>query len=593
MRRLTGIGVSPGVVSGRAVILIHRAQVLRYQIAPARVDRELRRLEQSRVRSREQLVDLRERVARRRPEMASLFDAQLLMLDDPMLVPRAADVVRRERVNAEWAIQQVFSEFSAVFDEVTDAYLRERKGDVADLVGRLRMNLREGVASPRDLLAQLDEASVLIADELTPSLAAQVDWTKVRGFATDAGSRTYHTAILARSLEVPAVVGLHNASEQVQPGELVIIDGSRNEVIVDPTAEELARAAHHTDDRRPAAVGDAARQRPAATADGLRIRLDANIEFPDDLAHARYAGAEGIGLYRSEFLLTQTVATIPIADEEERQYQVYRGMLEGMAPGPVTVRTFDVDEDQLASRLARRPLGGGWIPEEERGSRQGLRGLRLSLTRPELFQVQLRALLRAAKHGQLRIMFPFVSSVEQIREGRKMIAEASAELTRRGETPPSVPIGVMIEIPAAAYTADLLARDVDFFTIGTNDLIQYCLAVDRADERVSRLYEPLHPAILRMILMVRRAARRQRIPVSLCGEMASDPALLTLLVGLGLTEFSMTPGAIPVAKQVLSEVRSDELGALARRILRLATIDDIERELLGALGKLALTRSNP
>jgi phosphotransferase system enzyme I (PtsI) len=593
MRRLIGIGVSPGVVSGRAVILIQRAQVLRYQIAPARVDRELRRLEQSRVRSREQLVDIRERVGRRRPEMASLFDAQLLMLDDPMLVPRAADVVRRERVNAEWAIQQVFSEFSAVFDEVADAYLRERKGDVADLVGRLRMNLREGVASPRDLLAQLDEASVLIADELTPSLAAQVDWTKVRGFATDAGSRTYHTAILARSLEVPAVVGLHNASERVQPGELVILDGSRSELIIDPTAEELARAAHHTDDRRPAAGADAARQRPAATADGLRIRLDANIEFPDDLAHARYAGAEGIGLYRSEFLLTQTLAAIPIADEEDRQYQVYRGMLEGMAPGPVTVRTFDLDEDQLASRLARRPLGGGWIAEEERGSRQGLRGLRLSLMRPELFQVQLRALLRAAKHGQLRIMFPFVSSVEQLREARQMIAEAAAELTRRGETPPSVPIGVMIEIPAAAYTADLLARDVDFFTIGTNDLIQYCLAVDRADERVSRLYEPLHPAILRMILMVRRAARRQRIPVSLCGEMASDPALLTLLVGLGLTEFSMTPGAIPVAKQVLSEVRSDELGALARRILRLATIEEIERELLGALGKLTLTRSNP
>ena len=593
MRRLTGIGVSPGVVSGRAVILIQRAQVLRYHIAPARVDRELRRLEQSRVRSREQLVDIRERVGRRRLEMASLFDAQLLMLEDPMLVPRAADIVRRERVNAEWAIQQVFSEFSAVFDEVTDAYLRERKGDVADLVGRLRMNLREGVASPRDLLAQLDEASVLIADELTPSLAAQVDWTKVRGFATDAGSRTYHTAILARSLEVPAVVGLHNASEQVQPGELVIIDGSNNELIVDPTAEEVARAAHHTDDRRPSAGADASRQRPAATADGLRIRLDANIEFPDDLAHARYAGAEGIGLYRSEFLLAQTVAAIPIADEEERQYQVYRGMLEGMAPGPVTVRTFDVDEDQLASRLAQRPLGGGWIAGEERGSRQGLRGLRLSLTRPELFQVQLRALLRAAKHGRLRIMFPFVSSVEQLREARQMIAEASAELTRRGETPPTVPVGVMIEIPAAAYTPDLLARDVDFFTIGTNDLIQYCLAVDRADERVSRLYEPLHPAILRMILMVRRAARRQRIPVSLCGEMASDPALLTLLVGLGLTEFSMTPGAIPVAKQVLSEVRSDELGALARRILRLATVDDIERELLGALGKLALTRSNP
>ena len=263
-------------------------------------------------------------------------------------------------------------------------------------------------------------------------------------------------------------------------------------------------------------------------------------------------------------------------------------MLEGMAPGTVTVRTFDVDEDQMAMRSTDPTLAGSWISEEERGSRQGLRGLRLSLTRPELFRTQLRALLRAARHGSLRIMFPFVSGVEQVRSARKLVREAATDLEARGIDVPHVPIGVMIEIPAAAYTADLLAREVDFFTIGTNDLIQYCLAVDRADERVSRLYEPLHPAILRVILMVRRAAARARIPVSLCGEMASDPALLTLLVGLGLTEFSMTPGAIGVAKQVLSELRSDDLRALARRVLRLPTVDEIEQELLAALGRYSI-----
>jgi phosphotransferase system enzyme I (PtsI) len=586
MQRLKGIGVSPGIVAGRAVVLIQRAQALRYHIPPHKVDHELARLEESRARSRAQLVEIQERLSRRRPELSSLFDAQLLMLDDPMLLPRAATIVREQRVNAEWAVQQVFQEFGAVFDEVADPYLRERQGDVADLVGRVRMNLRTHAATPRDMLKELDESSVLIADELTPSLAAQVDWTKVRGFATDAGSRTYHTAILARSLDVPAVVGLHNASEQVQAGQVVVVDGSRSELIVDPAADELARAAHHADDRRPAML-DAERRRPASTADGVPIKLDANIEFPDDLAAARYAGAEGIGLYRSEFLVTSGADDFR---DENRQYEIYRRMLEGMAPGVVTVRTFDVDEEQLASRLASRPFAAGWEPEEPRASRQGLRGLRLSLARPDLFRVQLRALLRAAKHGQLRIMFPFVSSVEQLREARAMVAQAAGELTRRGDTVPHVPVGVMIEIPAAAYTADLLAREVDFFTIGTNDLIQYCLAVDRADERVSRLYEPLHPAILRMILMVRRAARRQRIPVSLCGEMASDPAVLTLLVGLGLTEFSMTPGAIPVAKQVLSELRSDELHALARRVLKLATIDDIERVLLAALGRLTLIK---
>src|SRR5438132_6900243 len=336
MRRLTGIGVSPGVVSGRAVILIQRAQVLRYQIAATRVADEVARLEESRRRSREQLSDIRGRVAKRRgPELASLFDAQLLMLDDPMLTPRAAEIVRSQRVNAEWAVQQVFHEFSGVFDEVADPYLRERKGDLSDLVGRLRMNLRQGVATARDLLRDLDESSVLIADELTPSLAAQVDWTKVRGFATDAGSRTYHTAILARSLEVPAVVGLHDASQRIQPGEVVVIDGAANEVIVDPSPQELARAAHHVDDRPPAAAADAERRRPASTADGVPIRLDANIEFPDDLAAARYSGAEGIGLYRTEFLLTMAPDA---ATNEDRQYEIYRGMLEGMAPGAVTIR---------------------------------------------------------------------------------------------------------------------------------------------------------------------------------------------------------------------------------------------------------------
>jgi phosphotransferase system enzyme I (PtsI) len=585
MRRLTGIGVSPGVVVGRAVILIQRAQVLRYQIAPARLDNEIARLEKSRETTREQLQEIRTQIARRRaPELAALFDAQLLMLDDPMLVPRAAALVREQRVNAEWAVQQVFNEFSVVFDEVADAYLRERKGDVADLVGRLRMNLRPGVAMPRDLLREVDESSVLIADELTPSLAAQIDWTKVRGFATDAGSRTYHTAILARSLEVPAVVGLHDASQIIQAGELVVLDGDRNEVIVDPDAEALARVTRSAQDHRPAARASD-RRGPATTVDGVQIQLDANIEFPDDLAAARYAGAENIGLYRSEFLLTGAAGEL----NEDEQYEVYRGMLEGMAPGAVTVRTFDVDEDQLTRRSARS-TAGGWTGDPGRGNRQGLRGLRLSLARPELFQVQLRALLRAARHGKLRIMFPFVSGVDELRAARRLIANATADLVARGEQVPQVPIGVMIEIPAAAYTADLLAREVDFLTIGTNDLIQYCLAVDRADERVSGLYEPLHPAILRVLIMVRRAAARRRIPVSLCGEMASDPALLTLLVGLGLTEFSMTPGAIGVARQVLSEVRYDELRPLTRRILRLPTVEEIEQELLAALGRLTPAR---
>jgi phosphotransferase system enzyme I (PtsI) len=445
------------------------------------------------------------------------------------------------------------------------------------------MNLRQGRVGPRDLLKQIDESSVLIADELTPSLAAQVDWTRVRGFATDAGSRTYHTAILARSLEVPAVVGLHDASRIIQPGQLVVIDGDANEVIIEPDQETLSRAARAVDDRRPAPItGESQRARPARTADGVHIRIEANIELADELAAARYAGAEGVGLYRSEFLLTAD-AGMPGEDE---QYAIYRAMLEGMAPDPVTIRTFDVGEERLAAAL---PLSASRPDDDERAGGRSLRGLRLSLRRPDVFQVQLRALLRAARHGALRIMFPFVSGVGELRAARHMVAEASAVLRRRGEEVPAVPLGAMIEVPAAAYTADLLAKEVEFLTIGTNDLIQYCLAVNRADETVSGFYEPLHPAVLRMIQMVHRAAAGRRIPVSLCGEMAADPALLPLLVGLGLTELSMTPGAIGMAKQVLGEVRRDELRALARRILRLPTTEDVERELIAALGRIAVS----
>ena len=587
MRRLTGIGVSPGIVAGRAVILTERAQRLQYQIQAGRVDHELSRLERSRERARQQLTDIRASVARRRgPDLASLFDAQLLMLDDPMLLPRAAAIIRDDCVNAEWAVQRVFDELNVVFDEMADPYLRERRGDVADVVGRLRMNLRQGVHSPRDLLRELDESSILIADELTPSLAAQVDWTRVRGFATDAGSRTHHTAILARSLDVPAVVGLHNASQLIEAGQLVVIDAAQNAVILEPAEDVQARAARYAHDHRPAADQARERRPPAATADGVPVRLEANLEFPDDLAAAQRAGAEGIGLYRSEFMLSAAPCDMT---DEDTQFEIYRGLVEGMAPGTVTIRTFDVDEDQLTSHARGRGLDGVWAAAD-RGHRQGRRGLRLSLSHPELFRTQLRALLRAARFGSLRIMFPFVSSVEQIRQARRIVDEVAEDLRRGGGEAPPVPIGVMIEVPAAAYTADLLANEADFFTIGTNDLIQYCLAIDRADERVSLLYEPLHPAVLRMIVTVRRAAGRRGIPLSLCGEMASDAALLALLVGLGLREFSMTPGAIPVAARALADLQSGDLRAMARRLLRLATTDEIETELQAALAGLQLSK---
>jgi phosphotransferase system enzyme I (PtsI) len=584
MERLKGIGVSPGVAVGPALVAIQRTQVIRFPIAIDRVARELSALDRARQRSREQLEQIQHRIAELKgADLASIFDAQLLMLDDPALVGRAAAVIRDERVNAEWAVQCALDELSAVFDDLDDRYLHERKGDVHDVAGRLRLNLREERGGPRDRLQDLDTPCVLIADELTPSVVAQLDWTRIRGFATDAGSRTYHTAILARSLGVPAVVGLHDVSRHLPPGASVILDGESGEVIIDPTPD-LYQDAELASRRNRVHVSVQQSEGPLVTADGIRVILSANIERSDDVTTALDAGAEGIGLYRSEFML---VGGPPDMAAEDEQYHVYRQLVERMAPGPVTIRTFDIDERQLARPLVDAALDARWFPDQPRSGHGGLRGIRFGLAQPAIFKTQLRALLRAATHGQVRVMFPFVSSLHEVREARALLDEARAELAARGIDTPTLPVGIMIEVPSAAFTASLLAREVDFFTIGTNDLIQYTLAVDRTDERVSDRYQPLHPAVLRLLRQVRRAAVREAIPVSLCGEMASDPLVLRLLIGCGLTEFSMTPGALPVARRVVRETNAGQMARLAARVLTLGTVEEIERFLNDAFASAA------
>ncbi len=439
------------------------------------------------------------------------------------------------------------------------------------------MNMRSEKGGPRDLLQDLDTPCVLVADELTPSVVAQLDWTRIRGFVTDAGSRTYHTAILARSLGVPAVVGLHDVTTRIPPGASVIVDGDTGDVIISPSPQMRQEAEARTRLARLQVTPPRHWEGPTETRDGVRIQLQANIERSDDVSSALASGAEGIGLYRSEFLL---VGGPPDMAAEEEQYHVYRQVVERMAPRPVTIRTFDIDERQLARPLVDAALDARWFPDAERAERAGhggLRGIRFGLAQPAIFKTQLRALLRAAAYGPLRIMFPFVSSVQEVRAARALLAEARAELGERGTTTPDVSVGIMIEVPSAAFTASLLAREVDFFTIGTNDLIQYTLAVDRTDERVSDRYEPLHPAVLRLLRQVRRGAVRRGIPVSVCGEMASDPLLLRLLIGCGLTEFSMTPGAIEMARRVVQETSAGEMARIAARVLTLGTVDEIEQ----------------
>jgi phosphotransferase system enzyme I (PtsI) len=580
VQRLSGIGVSPGVGVGRAVVLIQRAQVVRFSIPASRMDAEIARLDQARRKSAGQLDRIQKRLSGR--DLGALFEAQRLMLDDPMLLPRAASIIGEQHVNAEWALQQVFDELGAIFDGVEDPYLRERKGDLSDVVGRLRMNLTPG-AGFRDVLGECEAPCVLVADELPPSIAAQLDWNTFQGFVTDAGSRTYHTAILARSLHVPAVVGLHDATERIPPGTLILVDGREGTVSVDPPPELLQPAqAGVRATRRIVSVGPGpaqAESAPPRTADGVDVRVDANVDLLGDASFAMSQGAEGIGLFRSELLLGRLSA-----DEltEDMQYDIYRQMLDAVRPAPVTVRTFDIDEDQLASREQRPDTlwaRGYEVPR----SRFGLRSIRLTLKRRELLRTQLSALVRAAAHGDLRVMFPFVSGVEELREARSVLAEARQEISARGAASGPLQVGVMIEVPSAAFTADLLAGESDFLTIGTNDLIQCCLAVDRTDERVSHLYEPLHPAILRLIRHIRRAAAKRKVPLSVCGEMASDPAVLALLVGMGLVRFSMTPTAIPAARQAIQEMDTRELRVIAARALKLESAPEIEQYLTDAL----------
>jgi phosphotransferase system enzyme I (PtsI) len=416
--QLTGLGVSPGVGIGKALVLKRGTRDLRFRVPAFLVDREIDRLMDAREKSREQIQQIKERISRSAgAEHAYLFDAQLLMLDDAMLIERAKTTIRNDRLNAESALQRALDHMSALFDQAQDSYLRERKGDVADVVGRLCMNLR-AAGDPADLFKDLDGPLVLVADEITPSVIAQLDWQRLAALVTDAGSWTYHTAILARSIRVPAVAGLGNASATVPPGAVVAVDGATGEVLVDPDPETLSQIQARQRRRQAYEQSlDEYRGLAAVTEDGVEIRLEANIESADDAVRAIERGAEGIGLFRSEFLLAgggQAALT------EDAQYRAYRRLVESAAGRRVTIRTFDVSETQL--RIEHAAVEGARAP-------LGLRGIRLSLAIDEIFQAQLRALLRAAAHGPLRVMFPFVSGLEELRAARSALTTA-AEPTR-------------------------------------------------------------------------------------------------------------------------------------------------------------------
>jgi phosphotransferase system enzyme I (PtsI) len=487
-----------------------------------------------------------------------------MMLKDEMLVLEAQRLVREERLNAEWAVKRAVRKIKSAFHEHADEYFKERRADV-DYVGERIIKNLLGQATDVDELPP--EGAIVVAHDLSPAdTALLLHERKVAAFVTDAGAKTSHTAIVARALEVPAVVGVGKITTLAERGDWIVVDGSRGVVVINPTPEE--RADYETLRARYLAEEEEllrTRDLPARTLDEVTVSLAANIEFAEEVPSVLNHGGEAVGLYRTEFLYLGR----PDLPTEEEHFEDYRRILEGLAPRPVTIRTFDLGGDKLPSGM-RMPADNPAL---------GLRAIRYCLREPQMFRTQLRALLRASVHGNLKIMFPMISGVAELRGAKRALDDARAELEGEGvEVLRNIPVGIMIELPSAAMIADRLAKECDFFSIGTNDLIQYTIGIDRQNKDVAYLYKPLHLSVLRMLKHICDAGREAGIPVSMCGEMAGEPVNALVLLGLGVSELSMNGPSIPFVKRVIRAGRASDGRALVGRLLALTTADDIERE---------------
>jgi phosphotransferase system enzyme I (PtsI) len=576
-RTLVGLGVSPGIAIGKPVIVENRpVPVMRVPLSAGQIKPEVARLRAAAKRAAKHLIGLaKDAVTTVGAEYASIFEAHRLMLEDPALLDEVERLIRSEAVNAEWALEQVTHRLLAQFEKLGDVYLRERQTDVLDVAAQLQRSL-QGREGPT--LGHSGELGILVADDIPPSQAIQLASRGVSGFASETGGITSHTTIIAKSLGIPAVVGVAGLVGAVEKARLVIVDGFEGHILVDPDPALIQvyslRAEEHRR-RQQEMLGLA--HLPAKTLDGHVVTLLANIDLVHEIAAAKAAGAEGIGLFRSEFLFLQASPALP---DEEEQEAAYAALIEAFPEGPVTIRTFDLG----GKKLAREMLGA-----PEANPVLGLRGVRLCLQKPDFFRTQLRALLRAAGRGPgtLRVMVPLIGHVEEVKTVRVLLARFSKELQSEGHAVPArVLVGAMIEVPAAAMIAEHLAREVDFFALGTNDLTQYTLAVDRGNEQVSSLFRPFHPAVLRLVEMVISTGDRFGIPVSLCGEMAADPLAVPVLVGLGLREFSMHPPALPVVRSLIRALTLREARRIAHKALSFATAKAVEEYLLEQLSGL-------
>jgi phosphotransferase system enzyme I (PtsI) len=562
-QRFEGIAVSPGIARGPAVVYWVEEEEIPYRKIPeAAIPEEIARFEAALIATRAELLEMQQRIAEAiGTSDASIFDAHLLVVEDRTLIDEVLRSVESDGHNVEYAFHKVAERYCKTLSEIDDPYLRERVVDIEDVTRRV---IRHLLGKSTGGIHAHSEPHIIVAHNLTPGDTALINRSLVRGFATEAGSKTSHTAILARSLNIPAIVGLHDITSRIAAGDAVLIDGYRGILIVNPTPETLTEYEAYEEEKHLVEERlELIRDTSSTTTDSIHITLSANIELPDEMDDVRESGAEGVGLFRTEYLFLNR-DTLP---DEEEQFESYRLVAERSAPDSVIIRTLDIGGDKEVAGLE--------LPQEDNPF-LGCRAIRFCLEHPEIFKVQLRAILRASAHGYVRLMYPMISGLGEFRQANAVLEECKAELRAEGKPfNEQLEVGIMVEVPSAALAADLLAKEVKFFSIGTNDLIQYTVAVDRGNDRITHLYKPTHPAILRLIRMVVEAARANNIWTGVCGEMAGDIVLTPLLLGLGIDELSTTATVVPRVKKAVQSVSLTDCQALAEQALQTTTSGDI------------------
>ncbi len=558
-QRCQGVAAAPGIARGPVhVFSLESDDVVRYQVDPAHVADEIARFESGLIQTRAQILEMQQQIAEAiGAKDAGIFDAHLLVVEDQTLIDEVLRRLESEHCNVEYAFQEVANRYVESLSKIDDPYLRERALDIQDVSRRVIRNLQG--KTPRPFLA-IQEPHILVAHNLTPSDTATMNREYVRGFALDLGSRTSHTAIMARSLGIPAVVGLRDATETLETGTPALIDGYHGLLIIHPS-EETLREYEALEREKGALTARLTRLREtkSTTRDGRHVVLSANIELPDEVEAVLANGAEGVGLYRTEFLYLNQ-KSLPT---EEEQCEIYRAVAQRLAPHPLIIRTLDLGGDKLSDNIESG---------DELNPFLGWRAIRFCLENLEIFKTQLRAILRASTNANIKVMFPMISGLDETRRGLQIIAECKEDLRRAGQAfDDNLEVGIMVEVPTAAIMADRLAREVDFFSIGTNDLIQYAVAIDRTNERVAHLYEPSHPSVVRLLKMVADAAHTNNIWVGVCGEMAGEVLFTPLLLGLGMDELSASAIIVPRVKSAVQALTMTECRQLLEEVLQLDT----------------------